>query len=335
MTGRYLALLVAFGAVALSGCAELVFVHGHDSRSVIPQVYKMQADGTGQANLSQTESFSSFPDPSADGARIAFTSGTGIGAAAVNIYLMPASGGERSQLTAGAFQNWTPRWGLNEYANRIVYSATGASGTDKLYIVNTAGAAHLLTNPGPDFSDRFPDIYYSLAHNKYRIIFSRQHVTAGRARLFTIDADGTGEAEMVTKDRDDNEDMPVVSHDGRFVAYKAIPIMPDTFMEAVRVMSVDNWQRVSEFRLPVPNLINIAGIGWSRSDRRLYVAMESSEVTDVQFTEERREIFSMRPDGSDQRRLTNNKVPDSWPNGMPCRPRWRFLCSIFDSVSGE
>jgi hypothetical protein len=82
--------------------------------------------------------------------------------------------------------------------------------------------------------------------------------------------------------------------------------------------------------------MTIRGIGWSRSDRRLYVSMEISDVTGVQFVEDRAEIFSMKLDGSDQKRLTWNSVPDFWPNGIPCRPGiWRFFCAIADAISGE
>ncbi len=64
--------------------------------------------------------------------------------------------------------------------------------------------------------------------------------------------------------------------------------------------------------------------------------METSDVSDVQFTEERAEIFSMKLNGADQKRLTKNKVPDYWPNGIPCSPGfWRFPCAFADGITGE
>ena len=94
-----------------------------------------------------------------------------------------------------------------------------------------------------------------------------------------INADGTGDPTMVTKDLRDNEEMPVVSHNGRYLAYRAFTFEGGAFFEAVRVMSIGDWRRIHEYRLPIPDLMLIKGIGWSRSDRKLYVAMESSEVS--------------------------------------------------------
>ena len=332
MKGK-LAFMIACGAMVLSGCTRLVFVRGHDSAT--PQLYTMRADGTEQVNLSQTEFNSSFPDASPDGSTVAFSSGVIAGGGVHNVYLMPASGGARTQLTTGAFQKWAPRWGLREYANRIVYSESGTTGTRRLYLVSTDGAAQVLTNPGTDFSDTYADIYCSALDDKYKVIFSRLNVLTGRSRLFTINVDGSNQPGQLTKDIHDDEDMPVVSHDGRMVAYHAYSYSSDAPFEAVRVMSIDNWQRVSEFRLPIPQLMNVRGIGWSRSDRKLYVSMETSEVTDVHFIEERAEVFSMRPDGSERIRLTYNKIPDYWPNGIPCKPWWGFVCTMVDVFTGE
>lgn len=332
MRGK-LVLLIACGAIALSGCTRLVFVRGHDF--VNPQLYTMRADGTEQLNLSQTEFNSSFPDVSSDGSTVAFSSGVIAGGAVNNVYLMPVSGGARAQLTTGAFQKWVPRWGLREYADRIVYSESGTTGTRSLHIVSTDGAAQLLTNSGTDFSDTYADIYYSALDGKYKVIFSHLNVLTGRSRLFTINVDGSNQPEQLTKDIHDDEDMPVVSHDGRMVAYRAYSYSSDTPFEAIRVISIDNWQRVSEFRLPIPRLINVRGIGWSRSDRKLYVSMEISDITDVHFTEERAEVFAMRPDGSGLIRLTYNKVPDYWPNGIPCKSWWGFVCTVIDVFTGE
>jgi hypothetical protein len=322
--------------VSITGCSpEVVFTRGHDA-ALTAQIYKMKADGTQEVNITQNAFVSAFPDVSPAGDRIAFSAGAAEGDAFGNVYLMPVSGGQRTQLTAGAFQKAVPRWGLRDYGNRIVYSQFGDGGTRRLYIVDTSGAAYLLTNPGPDYADTSADIFYNPADGLYKVIFSRTHLPTQRKRLFYINADGTGGAHMVSKDIHDDEEMPVVSRNGRFVAYRASRNTADTFFEAIRVMTVNDWQRVSEVMLRVPDQINIRGIGWSRGDRRLYVSMETSDVTGVQFTEERAEIFSMTVHGADQKRLTKNKVPDTWPNGVPCSPGfWQFQCGLIDAMTGE
>jgi Tol biopolymer transport system component len=327
--------IIAFSIVLLSGCAELVFTHGYGASST-PQIYRMRADGTQQTNISQNNFDSAFPDVSPAGDRIVFCSHEDPAEAFTNVYLMPINGGERSPLTAGSFQKYFPRWGLNGYADRIVFSQAGADGASRLYITNSIGASQILTNAGPDFSDTSADIFYSPGDGRYKVIFSRTHVATQHKRLFYVNADGTGEARMITKDIHDDEEMPVVSHNGRLVAYRASRITADTLFEAVRVMTVNDWQPVSEIRLRIPDQVNIRGIGWSRSDRRLYVSMETSDVTGVQYSHDRAEIFSMTLNGSDQRRLTNNQAADFWPNGIPCNPGfWQFHCAIADTITGE
>jgi Tol biopolymer transport system component len=329
-------LFIAFSIAFIAGCSpEIVFTRGHES-ALTPQIYRMKADGTQETNISQSVFSSAFPDASPAGNTIAFSSGTIAGGSVGNVHLMPVNGGERTQLTAGTFQKAFPRWGLREYGKRIVYSQLGDGGTRRLYIVDTNGAAYVLTNPGPDYADTAADIFYNPADGLYKVIFSRTHLPTQRKRLFFINADGTGEARMITKDIHDDEEMPVVSHNGRFVAYRATRNTADSYFEAVRVMTVNDWQPASEIKLRVPDQINIRGIGWSRSDRRLYVSMETSDVTDVQYTEERAEIFSMTLHGADQKRLTKNKVPDYWPNGVPCSPGfWQFQCALADAITGE
>ncbi len=66
---------------------------------------------------------------------------------------------------------------------------------------------------------------------------------------------------MMTKDIHDNEDMPVVSHDGRLVAYRAYRFSADTSFEAIRIMMVDNWRPVSEIKLQITDQSNTRGIG--------------------------------------------------------------------------
>jgi Tol biopolymer transport system component len=147
--------------------------------------------------------------------------------------------------------------------------------------------------------------------------------------LFSIRVDGTG-IEQITNSPEVDEEQPVVSPDGRFS-----PIGRHTVATAdnIRILTVDDWQP-SEIEL-VAGSDQHQGIGWSRSGRRLYVSIEASDVLGVTYTEERAEIFSVKADGTGQKRLTNNKTVDYWPNGIPCHPLGRPLCSVIDWFSGQ
>ena len=118
---------IAFSIVFIAGCSpELVFTRGHES-ALTPQIYRMKADGTQETNISQSVFSSAFPDVSPAGNTIAFSSGTIAGGSVGNVYLMPVNGGERSQLTTGAFQRLSRDGGSGstETGSSTRNSATG------------------------------------------------------------------------------------------------------------------------------------------------------------------------------------------------------------------
>ena len=325
--------LVSAGCLFTWGCAQLVFVRGHEGFEV-PQIYKMTAYGTDEINMTQSNFHSSLPDVSPDGTTLAFASeDDSPPGASENIYLMSVDGGERSQLTVGVFQKFFPRWGLKGYSDQIVFSQIRSNFTFRLYLVSTDGGMRMLTDPAQDVSDVGGDIYFSQREETYRVVFVRKYpYPKPGSDLFSIRVDGTG-IEQITNTPEVDEDQPVVSLDGRLLAYRAMHTVATA--DNIRILTVDNWQPVREIKLASPAQINIRGIGWSRSGNRLYVSIEASDVLGVAYTEERAEIFSVKVDGTGQKRLTNNKTVDYWPNGIPCHPLWRPLCSIIDWFSGQ
>jgi Tol biopolymer transport system component len=324
--------LISAGCLFTCGCAQLVFVRGLEVFEV-PQIYKMTAYGTEVINITQNNFNSTGPDVSPDGATLAFSSGNIEGGAAVNLYLMNVNGGERSQLTAGAFQDFLPRWGLRGYSDQIVFSQVRPNFTRRLYLVSTTGWERMLTDPPHDVSDVGGDIYFSQREGTYRVVFARRYpYPKPGSDLFSVRVDGTG-IEQITNTPEVDEDQPAVSPDGRLLAYRAMHMA--AIADNIRISTVDDWQPVREIKLASPAQINIRGIGWSRSGRRLYVSIEASDVQGVTYTEERAEIFSVKVDGTGQKRLTNNKTVDYWPNGIPCHFLWRPLCGVIDWFSGQ
>ncbi len=325
--------LIWAGCLFTCGCAQLVFVRGHEGFEV-PQIYRMTAYGAEEVNMTQSNFHSSLPDASPDGTTLVFTSedDTPPGVSE-NIYLMSVNDGERSPLTAGAFQKFFPRWGLKGYSDQIVFSQIRSNFTFQLYLVSTGGWVRMLTDPPHDVSDVGGDIYFSQREGTYRVVFVRKYpYPKPGSDLFSIRVDGTG-IEQITNSSEVDEEQPVVSPDGRFLAYRARHTVATA--DNIRILSVDDWEPVREIKLASPAQINIRGIGWSRSGRRLYVSIEASDVQGVTYTEERAEIFSVKVDGTGQKRLTNNKTVDYWPNGIPCHPLWRPLCAVIDWFSGQ
>jgi Tol biopolymer transport system component len=325
--------LISAGCLFTCGCAQLVFVRGHEAFEV-PQIYKMTAYGTEVVNITQNDFHNSVPDVSPDGTTLAFSSEDDMPpGVAENIYLMSVNGGERSPLTSGAFQKFVPRWGMMAYSDQIVFSSVRSNFTRQLYLVSTSGWLRLLTNPVHDVSDVGGDIYFSQREETYRVVFVRKYpYPKPGSDLFSIRVDGTG-IEQITNTPEVDEDQPVVSPDGRLLAYRAMHMVAAA--DNIRILALDDWQPIREIKLASPAQINIRGIGWSRSGRRLYVSIEASDVQGVTYTEERAEIFSVKVDGTGQKRLTNNKTVDYWPNGIPCGLFWRPLCAVIDWFSSQ
>jgi Tol biopolymer transport system component len=294
----------------------------------------MTAYGTEEGNMTQSNFHSTLPDASPDGTALAFASEDDMPpGVSENIYLMSLDGGERSPLTVGVFQKFFPRWGLKGYSDQIVFSQIRSNLTLQLYLVSTSGWVRMLTNPPHDVSDVGGDIYFSQREGTYRVVFVRKYpYPKPGSDLFSIRVDGTG-IEQITNSPEVDEEQPVVSPDGRFLAYRGRHTVATA--DNIRILTVDNWEPVIEIKLAPPAQINIRGIGWSRSGRRLYVSIEASDVQGVTYTEERAEIFSVKADGTGQKRLTNNKTVDYWPNGIPCALFLRPLCAVIDWFSGQ
>ena len=83
-------------------------------------------------------------------------------------------------------------------------------------------------------------------------------------------------------------------------------------------MNVGSWTLVNEIVMQPPAAKAIRGLEFSCDDKRLFVAVESSDVPEPsQFN--RFELFSIKIDGTDQKRITQNGVGDFWPSAI-CVP---------------
>jgi len=295
-----------------TGCAQLVYVSNLDGND---QVYRMRATGASKTNISDNEYIDHFPDVSPDGKKIVFSSlrqdpGE-------HIYIMDTDGRNLQQITSGNLQRTMPRWSPE---GLIAFAYPSYTRNEKIWTIRSDGTEmHQVTNPGPNESDDGGHDFYA---GGQRIVFSRYNRTTRDRDLYSIYFDGTQGLEQITVTSDISETLPVVSHDERFLAYRVFH--HDGSEDTIRIVDIGTWALVKEIVFQPPADQNIFGLDFSGDDRRLFVGIESSDVSDPD-PRKKLEIFSIKTDGTGQKQLTNNEVEDYWPSGIPCR-RCVFWC---------
>ncbi len=293
-----LAVLMLLGLL-LMGCVEKVaFVSQRDGHG---QIYTMDKNGNAQTNISNTSRTEHFPDISPNGEKIVFSSFRDVGE---NIFIMDLEGQNIQQVTNGSGQHTQPRWSQNDLI-AFIYPAYHKNA--KIWTINPDGTElHQITSPGPDESDGSGHDFYNGGE---RIVFSRYNHASQRRDLYLIGADGTG-LQQLTETADISEVLPVVSHDGRLLAFRAF--FHTNLKETIRILNVSDWSLVNEITLPPPAANNISGLDFSKDDQRLYVSVEVDDVAGT-LLNIKQEIFSIKTDGTELVRMTNNSVSDTWP----------------------
>lgn len=299
------------GLILTSSCTGLVFVSDRDGRA---QIYKMATTGRCQTNISNNQFTDHFPDVSPDGKKIVFSSLRD--SPGENIYIMDIDGSNVRQVTSDNLQRTHPRWGPQ---GLIAFAYPSYRGNAKIWTVRSDGTGlRQVTKPGPNESDDNGHDFYA---GGKKIVFSRYDSSTRRRDLYSIYFDGTQDFERVTNTPNVCETTPVISHDERLLAHRAF--YHDTHKDAVRIVKVGSWTLVKEVVLHPPADVNISGITFSRDDSRVFVAIQSSDVPEQPISR-KLEVFSIKVDGTDQKRLTNNAVGDYDPTC--CILSYRFWC---------
>ncbi len=282
------------------GCAaKVVFVSERDGHG---QIYKMRSNGSNQTNLSNSSDTDHFPDISPDGNKIVFSSFRDVGE---NIFIMGLDGQNIQQVTNGPLQRTNPRWAQSDL---IAFAYPAFRKNTKIWTVRPDGSGlQQVTNPGANESDGSGHDFYNGGE---RIIFSRFDRTTQRRDLFHIGSDGSG-LQRLTNTADISEVLPVISHDGRLLAYRAF-YHEQPPRETIRILNVAGWTLAHEITLPAPAEGNISGLDFSKNDQQLYVSVQSADVPGS-LVNIKQEIFSIKLDGTNMIRLTNNAVSDTWP----------------------
>lgn len=303
--GRAGALAVC-AAMAVTACTNVLFVRDDGG---VKKIYRMTSTGGNQRSVSPAGAVVySFPAISPDGQKVAYTDGKKI----FTSKLGDIGGASQLELSTQPGRKAFLRWAPSQLV--VGYTQFSPSNQGSLWLAATSGVNSLrVTFPTGSDSDGFGFDFYLGPNNVQNIVYSRN------GRLYTMYFNGTQPATAITNPgASTRHTLPTVSHDNRLLAYRITTQLTTGTLEAIHLVEIGTW--ASRHSIVLPSTLiergTISAIAFSCNDQRLYVAARAAMGTG-----ERREIYSVRLDGSDLQRLTNNTVYDSQPEAEPppCR----------------
>jgi tol-pal system beta propeller repeat protein TolB len=158
------------------------------SRGGNGEICVMNADGSGQIDLTNNPAADGGPSWSPDGRRIVFASNRdylGTEEFDVELYVMNADGSDQARLTYDSVINFGPDWSPD--GSKIAFD-TGLDGTIVISVINADGTGeHRLTTVGNE--DRDPS--WSPDGTKIVFLSNREVVDAGPGGIYVMNSDGT------------------------------------------------------------------------------------------------------------------------------------------------
>jgi Tol biopolymer transport system component len=282
------------------GSGQIVFA---SSRSVVPQLYLIRADGTDLTQLTNMDNGACQPSWSPDGMRLVFISPClGRGEFFENIYnesslyVINADGTGLKQLTAAPGSDFEPAWSPD--GKQIAFTSV-RGGFRQIYSLDVESLAiTLLTNTTDAIESSQP--YWSPDGTK--IVYMAKRV--GAYQIWSMDANGQEAVQLARSGQDLWDYLPAWSPDGRTIFFSQ--------------------RRLGAFR---PWLMRIDYGDPAQEARKMNFI---TPIEDVQFSpdgfwiayegmdnEGNRDVYFMTITGSGRTRLTNDPKIDFDPAWRP------------------
>jgi hypothetical protein len=277
---------------------------------------KLLADNVvGVRNVSQTPYPVNYPDVSRDGEKYAFISHQG---GAERIMTRNIDGTDPTEIHSNTNKKMMPRWACQQ--DLIAFAEFTSPNKAQIFVIRAdgGGAPITVTHPPGSQSDSGGHDFFQSGN---RIVFSRSNSTGGTWDLYYENSDGTGSPHPITATSNVNELLPVVSHDGRRLAYlQYVPLGPG-WPELITVAEVGTWTPIKQITLQPPiGARKIGGIAFTQHDRGLYVATKCADVPATPDSK-KYELFLVKgiEPGEDVvvKRLTSNEALDHHPSAIP------------------
>jgi dipeptidyl aminopeptidase/acylaminoacyl peptidase len=309
---------IAFAGNAFKG--KIVF---HSNRDGDYEIFAMNADGSGQTQLTHNDSNEFDPTWSPDGKRIAFTSFPNDFSSDGELFVMNADGSGLTQITDNSAQDFGPIWSPD--GKRLAFTSDRTGGSE-VFSMNTDGSGvsqlthgssvNLATNWSPDG----------------RQIAFTAYADGGPSELFVMNADGTGVVQLTRNAFSDEGDHAGWSPDGKQLVFSSDRDGGDL---DIFVMNADG---TNVRQLTHNDFITDDDPYWSPDGTQ--IAFQSNGTGDE-------EIYVMNVDGSGVTRITNvpwaNDAVAVWTSGHIAAPplvqnfnqNFDFTFTLFNPCNGE
>jgi autotransporter-associated beta strand protein len=268
---------------------KIAFTSYRDGNS---EIYVMNADGTGQINLTNNAAASDKdPSWSPDGGKIAFVSDrTGH----ADIYVMNADGTSVTPLSNDAAVDTAPSWSAD--GAKIAFSSNRVSGNIDIYVMNADGSnvQRITTAAGPDINP-------SWSPDGAKLVYDANPGLS--EEIFAVNSDGSGSPSQLTSNASFDGD-PAYSPAGNKIVFESTR---DGNSE-IYVMNADGTGQT--------NLTHHAAddttTAWSPDGSQIAFSTDRTGAG--------HEIWIMSMDGSNPVQLTNGAVNDFEPIWVAVSP---------------
>ncbi|MCP9496212.1 MAG: SBBP repeat-containing protein [Pyrinomonadaceae bacterium MAG19_C2-C3] len=193
-----------------------------NSQSFQSDIFVINANGTGETNLTNTPSTTDFqPAWSPDGTRLAFVGDRDTPGVGADIYTMNADGTNVTRVTNTPDVNEeNPTWSPD--GTRLAFNADDANDDeeDQIFVINADGTNRVRLTNTPNFDNFTP----AWSPDGRQIAFVREG-DLDNEDIFVMNADGTNVVRLTDVDPDDADQdsisaiEPVYSPDGRQIAF--------------------------------------------------------------------------------------------------------------------